>query len=111
MDWFEVPAKGPRVTRNEHKCDAKALPRAKIAAREEISCNVPDQIHHHGIVYSVVEVGPKLWRWALHPPVGVLGWEATGGVVKGGRGDAVSVAKFEIERQERLATNAVQQSR
>jgi hypothetical protein len=63
--------------------------------------------HHHGIIYSVVSAGPKTWRWAVHPPESVLGWEAASGTVKGARGSAISAAKFEIERQERLTANDV----
>jgi hypothetical protein len=59
--------------------------------------------HHHGIRYSVVEIARGTWRWAVHPPESVVGWEPTSGTVRGSRGDAMTVAKFDIERQESLA--------
>jgi hypothetical protein len=59
--------------------------------------------YHHGIRYSVREVAPGRWQWAVYPPEGVLGWEQNGSTITGSRSDAILVAKFDIERQERRA--------
>jgi hypothetical protein len=56
--------------------------------------------HHRGIRYSITAPVPGKWRWAIHPPDSVKGFQAASGELAGSREDAVAMAKRQIETQE-----------
>lgn len=58
-----------------------------------------DTRSHHGVLYSVVNVGNNRWKWQIFPPTSVRGLFEERGEAQGDRANAVFAAKIAIERQ------------
>lgn len=58
-----------------------------------------DMRSHHGVLYSVTNVGKSRWKWQIFPPISVQGLFEEGGEAQGDRANAVFAAKIAIERQ------------
>jgi len=55
---------------------------------------------HHGVGYSIRNLGRSEWLWEIHPPVeAVKGLERASGRISGNSSDAVEAAKKAIDRQ------------
>ena len=60
-----------------------------------------NELIHRGIVYSVMQMPDRHWRWEIEPPLCVRGLHPESGVVDGSEGDARQAAKKAIDRQTR----------
>jgi len=49
---------------------------------------------------SIREIAPKRWKWEIHPPGAVRGYQPSNGELAGSREEAAMAARREIELQD-----------